>query len=841
MSRKPPSPQPSPSAAQVVQQALGLHRQGRLYEAEALYGSVLARRPEHFEASYLLGMLKMQQGQPMQALALVEAAVKIKPFAPEALATLGAVLVTLGRPAEALKAYDRLIKLRADPDALYNRGVVLANLGRHTDALASYDKALTIRRDHVPSLFNKANLLAARGEYDKARAAYDALLATAPDHVEALTDRGNVLARLGRRAEALASFERALAVNPAHVNALNNRGNLLKEEGRCDEALAMFDRALALDPRNPATLNNRANVLIELERPADAVGIFDRALALVPNDPEVLFNRACALEQLHRFEEALADLDRSLAMRSESAKALNNRGNILSALRRHEDAIASYERALALEPERADTLHNRGNVFTTLGRHSQAIADYERALALDPEHPHVFDSLSFAHLSICNWEEVARLAPHAENALRGNGGPISLIYPLYYFGNEAYHLAAARAYLKANCPPVRAPLLAHSASQPNKLRIAYLSSDFRFHPVATAIAELLERHDRASFEIVGVSFGRDDGSEIRSRIVQAFDSFHDAVDKGAREVAELLRKLDVHIAVDLNGVTRGWRPDVLAHRPAPIQVLYLGYPGTTSAPFIDYVLADATVLPLDQQPFFAETIVHLPDCYHPNDTTRSLSAAPERSELGLPPGAFVFCCFNQSHKISAANFEVWMRLLARTDGSVLWLSHMNEFAMDNLRHAAAARGIDPDRVIFAPRLDRIEDHLARQSQADLFLDTLPYNAHSTALDALWAGLPVVTCAGSAFPGRVGASLLKAVGLPELVTANLEDYEALAAQLASDPPLLQGIRRRLAENRATQPLFDMERLCRHIEAAYLTMWDIHMRGEGPRHFRIEALQ
>ena len=839
---KPPSPQSSPGAAQVVQQALGLHRQGRLLEAEALYRSVLARRPEHFEASYLLGMLKMQQGQPLQALPLIESAVKIKPFAPEALTGLAAVLATLGRALEALAAYDRLIKLRpGDPDALYNRGVVLANLGRHTEALASYDKALTLRRDHVPALFNKANLLAARGEYDRARTTYDALLAVAPNHVDALTDRGNLLARLGRRAEALASFERALAVNPAHVNALNNRGSLLKDEGRYDEALAMFDRALALEPGNPATLNNRANVLIEMERSAEAVASLDRALAAVPNDPEILFNRACALERLHRFEDALADLDRSLAARPDSAKVLHNRGNVLAALQRPEEAIASYHRALALEPDRADTLHNRGNVLITLGRHAQAIADYARAFTLDPQHPHAFDSLSFAQLSVCNWEEVARLARHAENALRGDGGAASLVYPLYYFGNQAYQLRAARAYLKANCPPVRALLPTRASGPPDKLRIAYLSSDFRFHPVATAIVELLERHDRTRFEILGVSFGRDDASEIRSRIVRAFDAFHDVADKSAREVAELLRRLDVHIAVDLNGITRGWRPDVLAQRPAPIQVAYLGYPGTTGADFIDYILADATVLPLDQQPSFAETIVHLPDCYHPNDTKRSLSAVPERTALGLPADGFVFCCFNQSHKLSAASFDIWMRLLARIDRSVLWLSHMNDAAMDNLRRAASARGIDPARVIFAPRLDRIEDHLARHRQADLFLDTLPYNAHSTAIDALWAGVPVVTCIGSAFPGRVGASLLKAVGLPELVTGNLEDYEKLAAELASDASLLHAARRRLEENRATHPLFDMDRLRRHLEAAYLTMWEIHARGEKPQHFTVVPVQ
>ena len=818
-----------------------MHRQGRLNEAEALYRSALARQPDHFEASYLLGMLKMQQGHPAQALSLIETAVQIRPSAPEALATLGAVLAALGRPAEALGAYERLIKLRpADPDALYNRGVVLASLRRHADALASYDQALALRRDHVPSLLNKATALVALEQVERARAAYDALIAVVPNHVDALTDRGNVLARLGRHAEALTSFERALAVNPSHVNALNNRGNLLKEAGRAEEALAMYERALAVDPRNTATLNNRGNVLIELDRPREAVASFERALALMPDDAETLFNRACALERLHRFDDALADLDRSLTARPDSVKALNNRGNVLAALKRPEEALASYGRALALEPDNADTLHNRGNVLTGLGRHADAIADYQRVFALEPDHRHAFDSLGFAQLTVCNWEEVARLAPHAERALSGKAAPIGPTYPLYYFGDPAYQLAAARAFVNANCPPPGAPVAPRSVADPGKLRIAYLSSDFRFHPVATALADLIERHDRARFEIVGVSFGRDDTSEIRARLARAFDGFHDVADQTDRAIAELLRQLDVHIAVDLNGLTRGWRPGVLAHRPAPIQVVYLGYPGTTGADFIDYILADSTVLPLDQQRFFAETIVHLPDCYHPNDTTRALSHVRARAELGLPEAGFVFCCFNQSHKLGAASFAVWMRLLARIEGSVLWLSQMNDYAMDNLRRAAAARGIDPARVIFAPRLDRIEDHLARHRRADLFLDTLPYNAHSTAIDALWAGLPVVTCTGMAFPGRVGASLLKAVGLPELVTDNFEDYEALAARLASDAPLLQAMRVRLAENRSTHPLFDMNRLSRNIEAAYRTMWDIHARGERPRYFTVEAV-
>jgi protein O-GlcNAc transferase len=839
---RPPSPQSSPASAQAIQQALALHRQGRLAEAEGLYVSVLAQRPNNFEACYFLGMLKMQQHEPARALALIETAARIKPYSPEAQATLGAVLMALARPAEALAAYDRLIKLQPrDADAFYNRGVVLTNLARHDEALASYDKALAVRRDHVSSLFNKASTLARLGQDERAHAAYDALLVIAPDHVEGLTDRGNVLAKLGRCAEALASYDRALALRPTHLNALSNRGNVLKDEGRHEEALAMYDRALVIDPRHMASLNNRGNVLIAMKREEEAVATFDRGLALAPDDPELLFNRACALERLYRFNEALADLEHSLALRPASAKALNNYGNVLAALERPGEAAESYDRALALEPNRAETHYNRGYVFMTLQRQAQAIADFERAFALDPHHPNALDSLGFAHLSVCDWKKVAEWAAPTEVALLDNGLPVGRSYPLYYFDNPAYQLTAARVFHAANLAGVRAPLPACHLARGDRLRVAYLSSDFRTHPVAYAIVELFERHDRSRFEIIGVSIALEDAGAMRSRIVQACDQFHDVTRDGERMVAERLNRLGVHIAVDLNGLTRGARLEVLARRAAPIQVAYLGYPATTGADFIDYILADATVVPFDQQPFFAEKIVHLPDCYHPNDTTRRTPAeVPTRSELGLPESAPVFCAFAQSYKISAPMFATWMRLLARVEGSVLWLSRMNDLATANLRAAAAERNIDPARLIFAPRLERMEDHLARHREATLFLDTLPYGAHSTAIDALWTGLPVITCAGSAFAGRVGGSMLKAAGLPELVTASLEEYEALAAKLATTPPMLEAVRRSLENNRTSCPLFDIDRLRRHVEAAYETMWDIHARGESPRSFSVEPI-
>jgi predicted O-linked N-acetylglucosamine transferase (SPINDLY family) len=352
------------------------------------------------------------------------------------------------------------------------------------------------------------------------------------------------------------------------------------------------------------------------------------------------------------------------------------------------------------------------------------------------------------------------------------------------------------------------------------------------------MTRLFELHDRARFEILGISFGPDDNSDMRARLVRAFDQFHDVQSESDLDVAKLLNELQVDIAVDLNGHTRYARPGILAHRPAPVQASYLGYPGTMGAAFIDYVIADKVVLPFDQQPFYTEKIVHLPECYQVNHSDRKIAArTPRRQEAGLPHEGFVFCCFNNSYKIAPPVFDVWMRLLRAVEGSVLWLVQDNSGAVQNLRKEAAARGIDPERVVFAGRVG-MEEYLARYRLADVFLDTLPYNAHGTASDALWMGLPVLTCGGAAFAGRVATSLLHAARVPELATSDLAEYEALALRLASDAPLLRGIRHRLERNRSTCPLFDTDRFRRHIENAYTTMWEIQQRGESARSFAVE---
>jgi len=405
--------------------------------------------------------------------------------------------------------------------------------------------------------------------------------------------------------------------------------------------------------------------------------------------------------------------------------------------------------------------------------------------------------------------------------------------------DPALHLQCASAFIADKVGVPRPPLWTGAGRLHERIRIAYLSADFHRHATAYLTAELFELHDRARFEVIGIAFDRDDGSDIRCRLVQAFDRFHDVRARDDREIATLLHVLETDIAVDLKGYTQDSRPEVFSYRPAPIQVNYLGYPGTMGADFIDYIIGDALVTPLDQQVFYREKIVQLPDAYQVNDRKRRIAErTPCRSEVGLPKDGFVFCCFNNSYKITPPLFDIWMRLLTDIPASVLWLLRDNVAAESNLCREAQTRGVGPERLIFAGRAS-VEDHLARHRLADLFLDTLPYNAHTTASDALWAGLPVLTCQGEAFAARVAATLLHAVGLPELVTHSLEEYEAQARRLAGDPTLLRAVREKLMANRQTHALFDTDRFCRHIEAAYLRMWELHQHGEPPRAFAVEA--
>jgi protein O-GlcNAc transferase len=743
-----------------------------------------------------------------------------------------------GMLAEAEKVYAAILQASPDNfDALHLLGVLRQQQGNSAEAARLIGAALKLAPGSVEALCNFGAVLNALKRHDEALSAFDQALAIKPELPIVLNYRGNTLVQLGRLTEALATFDRTLAVKPNDIEALISCGNALMLLSEPERALAYFDMALALEPHHAVALGNRGLALTQLKRHDEALACYRTALDFTADRVSALDNYGGALLALGRAEEALATCGETLAIAPDRPVALRQRVAALQALGRHAEAIAVCDRILAVAREDPETSFNRGFSLANLNRLEAAIESYEKARASN--HMAARNMLGICRLATADWARADEIAGEVRADLAA-GNPANPLLATEFGFDAATQLKAARSYLRILVPIVPKPYVHSNAMRADKLRVAYVTTAFRQHPLAVAIANLLERHDRERFEIIGVSLGRDDASGIRSRMVAALDQFYDVLTATDRNVAGLLNDLQVHIAVDLNGWTDGCRPGIFAHRPAPIQVSYLGYAGTTGADCIDYILADETVLPSGQQPFFTERIVHLPDCYHVNDATRRISPdVPARSELGLPDQALVFCCFNHSGKITAPVFDIWMRLLARLQGSVLWLSDINALAQANLRREAAARGVDPDRLIIAPWTDRIEDHLARHRAADLFLDTLPYNGHSTASDALFAGLPVVTCVGTTFAGRVGASLLKAAGMPELVTTSLEDYEALALKLATDGERLSAIRRKLAENRSTCALFDNDRFRRSIEAAYATMWDTYRRGERPQSFRVEA--
>ncbi len=787
-------------------QGMALHQHGKLTDAERVYGEVLLQQPNHFDALHLLGVIALQTRRTERAVELIRRAIRLNAKVAAAHSNLGNALRDLKRPEEALVSLNQAIALQPDfADAYNNRGNALLDLKRPVEALADYDRAIALK----------------------------------PDFADAYINRGSVLMDLKRVEEALASYDRAIALKPDFADAYTNRGNILLNLKRADEALASFNRAIALKPDLAGPYNNRGNVLLALKRPEEALASYDRALTLQPDFAVALYNRGNALHALKRFEEALVSYGRALTVRPDYAEALCNRGAILHKLKRPLDALACYNRAIALKPDFADAYNNRGSVLKDLKRVDDALASYDRAIALKPNHDHAFNGMVSCVNSLCDWRRTTHVAG---DVIARVSEKKSIIFPftlLGYSGDPLLQLQCAKNFIADQVPSLPHPLCAGATWRHDRMRIAYLSADFHQHAIAHLTAELFERHDRSQFDIIGVSFGVDDKSEMRKRLVAAFDQFYDVRRKSDEEVAKLLHDLKIDIAIDLSGYMPYSRPVILAYRPAPIQASYLGFPGTMAAEFIDYIIADKTVAPFEHQPFFTEKIVHLPDCYQVNDTKRNIAdRTPTRKEAGLPERGFVFCCFNNNWKITPDVFGVWMGLLARVDGSVLWLLRDNESAERNLRKEAQTRGIDPSRLIFAGRLP-LAEHLARHRLADLFLDTLPYNAHTTASDALWAGLPVVTQLGQSFAGRVAASLLNAIGLPELVTHSTEDYQVLALRLAKDPTPLKEYHNRLATNRLTHPLFDTDRFRRHIEAAYLQMWEIWRRGERPRSFAVEV--
>jgi predicted O-linked N-acetylglucosamine transferase (SPINDLY family) len=551
-----------------------------------------------------------------------------------------------------------------------------------------------------------------------------------------------------------------------------------------------------------------------------AADIFVRVLARMPAFAPGHNALGLALAGLGRTAEALASYEAAARADPSFAPPYINRATLLRNLGDLDAALANLDKAVALQPEDPTGHSNRGSLLTEMGQPTAAVASFDRTLALNPAYPYVPGLRLINKAYICDWSAIDEELAELEARIR-RGEPVALPWTLLaLIDSPQLQRKAAEAWEAAKFP--QNGTLGPVAKYPRheRIKVGYYCADFHRHPTGHLIAGLFERHHRSKFEVIAFSLRPVRDDDMHRRIAAAVDRFIDVRDRSDRDVAVLSRALEIDIAVDLNGLISSNRAGIFTHRAAPIQVNYLAYPGTMGAPYIDYIIADKTVIP--DPAFYTERVVWLPDCYQVNDAERQVSDRSfTRTELGLPETGFVFCCFNNNFKITPRMFDIWMRILRSVDGSVLWLIEDNAPAAANLRREAERRGVDEARLVFAPRMPQ-EEHLARQTAADLFLDTLPYNAHTTGSDALWVGLPLLTCPGESFAARVAASLLRTMGMTELIAPTLADYEALAINLAKDRRRLEEIKQNLMLNRKTSPLFDLERFTLNIEAAYSRM-------------------
>ncbi len=685
--------------------------------------------------------------------------------------------------------------------------------------------------DALQAMLRSAMALHRAGMIDAAVNAYLPILQRDPACFDALHLLGVAELRRGNLELALVWLDRATAVAPSSVDAQVHRGAVTAGPwAQCRSARGV-GRAIAVDPYHVGALTNRAAALLDQGQPAAALASVVQALALDPEHPPALYNHMSALRALGQTSEALVVCEKALRMLPPHADLLRHHAALLRDAGRTNEALAASDRALTLNPTDEGLLVNRAHALSELGHHDAAASIYSKAHALNGAMPYLPGWRLHAQLQVADWDGLDVLRAEIAAGI-DEGRPVCEPFVSLLASLDRRRLRrCAELYARHQWGSLQ-PVRRTQARQSKRLRLGYFSADFHEHPTAQLCAGAIENHDRRRFEVVGLELGPPIGDSMRTRLRAGFDHFINLHDCSDSEAVEVARRLGIDIAIDLGGYTRRSRTRIFALRAAPLQVSWLGFAGTLGAPFMDYLLADGVVVPHEHGADYAEKIVRLPRSYQPNDDKRRIAERwPSRGELGLPAGAFVFCCFNSPAKITPEVFAIWMRLLRRLPSAVLWLLGHNTAAMQRLRRHAQSHGIDPGRLIFAQRLAPAE-HLARHRAADLFLDTWPYNAHTTASDALWAGLPLLTVMGETFGSRVAASLLHAVGLPELVTASESEYEERAVALASDPEQLHGIRARLGERRQTHELFDTTRFTRGLMAAYEAIWQRHREGLAP---------
>jgi len=821
-------------------QAAALHQQGRLDEAEALYRQILETEPGHADAHHMLGVGACQRGDLEQGVRLIERAIAASPNDAVFHNNLGNAFRELGRLDDAIRSFAAAAKLNPNlAEAHYNTANIHMHQGRPQGAATCYRKALAIKPAYVEAMANLGTVLKELGQPHDAVECFETVLRTRPDLAEVHYNLGNALRDLGRFEDATASYRQAVALKPEYAEALSNLGSALVELGRLDDAVTAQQQALSVRPDYPEALSNLGIAFDKLGRLGDAAKAYEKAIAAKPTLAAAHSNYGNVLKQLGRLDDAAASYQRAIAINPGYTEALANLGAAFNQMGLSEDAVTFLRKSLATNPEYAEAHYNLGNALGD--QLAEALDCYRSAARLDAGHHFARAILLHRLQHACAWAEFKDLEPDVDAAMQAalNEDRPPAVTPFAMLtrrGDGSLNLAVAKAASDAAARQMAGLdsgfTVAKRQSRNDKITIGYLSADFHNHATAHLMRGLFAHHDRAAFSIQVFSYGPDDGSDYRATIQAGCDQFHDIQNASHLEAAQRIHGAKVDILIDLKGHTGSSRMEICALRPAPVQAAYLGFPGTSGADYMDYILTDAIVTPPEDAPHYTEAFLTLPGSYQVTDNTQEISDAPvSRADCGLPDVGFVFCSFNASYKIDPRMFDVWMRLLGAVPGSVLWLLKSNDLAEANLKAEAEARGIDPNRLVFAGKMAK-DMHLARHRLADLALDTRLCGGHTTTTDALWAGLPVITLEGGHFVSRVAVSLLRAHDMAELITHSLDEYEALALTLATDPDRLQAVTSRLTANRDTTPLFDTPRFARNLEGAYRLMWERHLAGDAP---------
>jgi protein O-GlcNAc transferase len=729
---------------------------------------------------------------------------------------------------------------QVDPNILFQQAFQFQQNGRLQDAELMYKNLLQISPSHIGAKTMLGMLYVQTERAVEGIRLLKSSLIKDPKQFWAHNALGVGLLNTKKFQEAIFSFNKALILKPDYIDSYFNLGKTQRALRQYKDAIVSYSKCIDLDKGYASAYNNIGTIYLEdLKEYEKSVANFQQFVTLVPDSSLGLCNLGAALKELNRYDDALVSYDRAIQLKPDYAEAYYNQGVTFGELKRYDDALVSYDRAIQLKPDYAEAYYNQGVTFGELKRYDDALVSYDRAIQLKPEVDYLLGNVIHTKMHLCDWLNLDILVNQLTEKIMKHEIATMPFIALALIDDPELQKQSAEIRINDKYPISNTLPKISKYPKHQKIRIGYFSADFCNHPVSYLTAELFELHNRDQFEIIAFSFGLNTQDSMRHRLEKGFDKFIDVSEKSDTQITLLAREMEIDIAVDLSGFTRGCRVGIFAMRAAPIQVNYLGYPGTMGAEYIDYIVADPTLIPAEEQCHYSERVVYLPNTYMINDSTLKPSEEQfSRKNFELPENSFIFACFNASYKITPATFSVWMRILGAVDNSVLWLSGMDQTAINNLKNKANECGINIDRIIFASRVPSLSDHLNRIKLADLFLDTFPYNAHTTSNDALRVGLPILTLIGKSFASRVAGSLLNAVGLPELITITQEKYESLAIELATNPEQLEKIKTKLVANLPSSPLCNTKLFAHHIELAYQEMYQFYQAELAPDHIYVK---